>query len=92
MDLHAYVNLGPARSSGLRQVRRCLLRLVRLLTAVGTGSRKKTRQKTTFIHRQLQYRPEHSDNNVTIFLHSHFRSVGWRDRGEFHDSLPVCKD
>ena len=49
MNLHACVNFGADRSSGLRQDRRRLLRLVRLLAAVGAYSRKNTNKQHLYI-------------------------------------------
>ena len=42
INLHACVNFGPDRSSGLRQDRRWLISLVRLLAAVRADSRRNT--------------------------------------------------
>ena len=45
-----------------------------------------------FIHRKLEFRPEHADINVTNFPQSNFRSVQWRARGGVNDILPACKN
>ena len=37
-------------------------------------------------------RPDHVDIKVTNFLHSNFRSVGWRARGGVNGMLPGCEN
>ena len=91
MNMHMCAKFGANRPSRLVAFPEFLLRLVRLFAAVRAGSRKST-QKTTFIHRKLQFRPEHADVNVTNFLHINFRSVQWRARGGVNDILPACKN
>ena len=50
MNLHACVNFGPDRSSGLRQDRRARLRLVRLLASALADSRKNPTKKQKHLY------------------------------------------
>ena len=79
MNLHNVMcaTFGSNRSSSLVAFPEFVLSLVRLLAAVRAVSRK-TREKTTFIHLKLEFRPENYNINVTNFVYNNFLAFSGR--------------